>query len=41
MVDIILEKMAETSDQDGAMAGSNAPGGESLNLNEHCTFHVL
>ncbi|VDK41616.1 unnamed protein product [Taenia asiatica] len=35
MVDIILEKMAETSDQDGAMAGSNAPGGE------HCIFCVL
>ncbi|KAL5971318.1 Ras-related protein Rab-3 [Taenia solium] len=30
MVDIILEKMAETSDQDGAMAGSNAPGAKRL-----------
>ncbi|CDS41702.1 Rab3 [Echinococcus multilocularis] len=30
MVDIILEKVAETSDQDGAMAGSNAPGAKRL-----------
>ncbi|KAL5104189.1 Ras-related protein Rab-3 [Taenia crassiceps] len=30
MVDIILEKMAETSDQDGAMASSNAPGAKRL-----------
>lgn len=28
MVDMILEKMAESSDHDGAMAGSGAPGGE-------------
>ena len=28
MVDIILEKLADTADQDGAMAGSTASGGE-------------
>lgn len=41
MVDIILEKMAESSDHDGAMAGQGASGGKILNfiknlINNNC-----